>query len=63
MQNTTHILVVEDDTEIQSLLAALLQRNGWTASLASNGREADAIMARSCIDLILLDVMLPEKTD
>nr|WP_319390103.1 response regulator transcription factor [uncultured Cohaesibacter sp.] len=59
MQNTTHILVIEDDTEIQSLLAALLQRNGWMASLASNGREADAILARSNIDLILLDVMLP----
>jgi two-component system OmpR family response regulator len=52
-------LVIEDDTEIQTLLAALLQRNGWTASLASNGQEADAILARSCIDLILLDVMLP----
>nr|WP_321526383.1 response regulator transcription factor [uncultured Cohaesibacter sp.] len=59
MQNTTHILVIEDDTEIQSLLAALLQRNGWMASLASNGREADAILARCNIDLILLDVMLP----
>ncbi|WP_319484086.1 response regulator transcription factor [uncultured Cohaesibacter sp.] len=59
MQNTTHILVIEDDTEIQTLLAALLQRNGWMASLASNGREADAILARSNIDLILLDVMLP----
>ncbi|WP_316861412.1 response regulator transcription factor [uncultured Cohaesibacter sp.] len=59
MQNPTHILVIEDDTEIQTLLASLLQRNGWTASLASNGHEADAILARSCIDLILLDVMLP----
>ncbi|PLW75130.1 response regulator [Cohaesibacter celericrescens] len=59
MQTNTHILVVEDDIEIQSLLAALLKRNGWSVSLASNGHEADAILARSRIDMVLLDVMLP----
>ena len=59
MQNPTHILVVEDDCEIQPLLAALLERNGWVVSLAASGREADAILARSRIDLVLLDVMLP----
>ena len=59
MQNDTHILVIEDDNEIQKLIAGLLERNGWSVSLASNSREADAIMSRSRIDLILLDVMLP----
>ncbi|SNY92499.1 two component transcriptional regulator, winged helix family [Cohaesibacter sp. ES.047] len=59
MQNDTHILVIEDDTEIRSLIANLLERNGWTSSLARNSVEADEIMSRRRIDLILLDVMLP----
>ncbi len=58
-KHKTHILVVEDDTEIQSLIADLLERNDWHALLASNGKQADDILARSQCDLVLLDVMLP----
>lgn len=59
MQNSIHILIIEDDAEIQDLLSGLLARNGWHVSQASDGREADAILASSRIDLILLDIMLP----
>ncbi len=59
MQKSVHILIIEDDSEIQKLLAGLLVRNGWHVSQATDGRQADAILASSRIDLVLLDIMLP----
>ena len=59
MSKQTHILIIEDDREIRKLVAELLERNGWQVSMANDGREADAILSRSNIDLILLDIMLP----
>lgn len=59
MSENTHILVIEDDGQISKLVADLLKSHGWKVSVAGNGREADAILSCSMIDLILLDIMLP----
>lgn len=52
------ILAVDDEMAIRELLAATLKRSGYEAVLAADGREALELAAG--VDLILLDVMLPE---
>lgn len=59
MERTEHILVVDDDVEIRTLLARFLSDRGLRVSTAANGREMLAELAASSIDLIVLDVMMP----
>ena len=54
-----HILIVEDDLDIQELLKNFLQVVGYAVTLASDGIEAISLFASTHFDLILLDIMLP----
>ena len=54
------ILVVEDETEIQSILKAFLEEAGYTVDTACDGVEAIASFHSGSHDLILLDIMLPK---
>lgn len=54
-----HILVADDDKNTRVLMNAVLENAGYTVSLAGNGAEAMEILDREHIDLILLDVMMP----
>jgi two-component system, OmpR family, response regulator len=56
---SAHILFVEDDPEIRSLVADFLGGNGFRVSVARDGREMDRVLDVSRIDLLILDVMLP----
>ena len=55
-----HILIVEDDLDIQELLKNFLQEVGYAVTLASDGIEAISLFASTHFDLILLDIMLPK---
>lgn len=55
------ILIVEDDTFLQGLAAGRLQKEGHEVAVASNGLEADTQIKGKQFDVILLDLMLPEK--
>jgi signal transduction histidine kinase/CheY-like chemotaxis protein len=54
------ILVVDDDPNIRELLSQEFVEAGYQVQLASNGREAVAVVRRERPDLIVLDVMMPE---
>lgn len=54
------ILVVDDDANTRMFLQAVLENNGYTVSQASNGRRALEVMDKEHIDLVVLDVMMPE---
>jgi DNA-binding NtrC family response regulator len=54
------ILVVDDNEINRDLLSSQLGRQGHKVTLASNGREALEIIAKENIDLMLLDIMMPE---
>ena len=56
----SHILIVEDDTRTAKLLHLYLQQAGHRTSIASTGRQALNMVRRTHMDLILLDLMLPE---
>ncbi|MBB4362516.1 two-component system phosphate regulon response regulator OmpR [Bradyrhizobium sp. CIR18] len=54
------ILVVDDDLEIRKLLARYIKEQGFRVQLASRCAEVHERIATSQIDLIVLDVMLPD---
>ena len=54
------ILVVDDNEDIRNLLSLVLQKEGYEVFLAPNGSEALEIIKNNRLDLILLDVMMPE---
>lgn len=58
--SVTHILIVDDDAEIRSLLAKYLTGQGFRVSTAADRREFEQRLASSQPDLIVLDVMLPD---
>jgi len=59
MDRNAHILVVDDDREIRTLLARFLTDHGLRVSTAANGHEMLAALDAGAIDLIVLDVMMP----
>ena len=54
-----HILVVDDDAEIRSLLQEYLQKQGYRVTAAANGRALRSIVDTARPDLVILDLMLP----
>ncbi|MDP9108828.1 MAG: response regulator, partial [Pseudomonadota bacterium] len=59
METLTHILVVDDDREIRTLLADYLDGNGFRTFTASNGVEMRKLLDSTRIDLVVLDLTLP----
>ncbi len=55
-----HILVVDDDKHTRMLLRAILQNAGYTVTTANNGVEALELLDHHHIDLVVLDIMMPE---
>ncbi len=60
MNKTDCILIVDDDPEIRRLLVGYLERNGFEAIAARDGREMWQALERHAVDLIVLDLMLPD---
>ncbi len=55
-----HILLAEDNPINQKLALRLLDNWGYSVHLANNGKEALAILEKEKIDLVLMDVQMPE---
>lgn len=62
MSGTSHILVVDDDHEIRKLLGRYLTEQGFRVSLAGNAREFRERVANERLDLVVLDVLLPDAS-
>ncbi|HSK41496.1 MAG TPA: response regulator [Arenibaculum sp.] len=59
MDRQPHLLVVDDDREIRSLVSQFLSRHGYRISTARDGAEMLRVLEAARIDLIVLDLMLP----
>ena len=55
-----HILVADDDNHTRILLRAVLESENYTVSTAETGEQALELLDREHIDLVILDVMMPE---
>jgi DNA-binding response OmpR family regulator len=59
MKSKAHILVVDDEEDIQELVKYNLERDGYRVTCAGSGERAVEIASRDAVDLIVLDLMLP----
>ncbi len=60
MSSQDHILVVDDDAEIRSLLSEYLQKNGYRVTAVADGRGMWAALdGGPRADIVVLDLMLP----
>jgi two-component system, OmpR family, response regulator len=55
-----HLLIVDDEDNLRSMLAAALQHHGFSVTTAANGRQALEVIPKDRPDLVLLDVMMPD---
>jgi CheY-like chemotaxis protein len=62
MAGSKTILFIEDDKPIAEMYARVLEREGYQVEFAYNGNEGLAKARSKHYDLILLDIMMPEKT-
>ena len=59
MEALDHILVVDDDRELRSLLAEYLQKQGYRVTAVADGKAMRAAINNSHPDVVVLDIMLP----
>ena len=58
-QETTKILVVDDDMRLRSLLERYLVEQGFQVRVAANSEQMDRLLERENFHLMVLDLMLP----
>jgi two-component system response regulator CpxR len=56
----THILIADDDVELTALLKEFFESEDFVVSLAHDGQAALEAMREPGLDLVVLDVMMPE---
>lgn len=59
-QHPLKILLVEDHVINQRIIRLMLQRMGYEAEVANNGKEALAALRLQAYDVVLMDVQMPE---
>jgi two-component system phosphate regulon response regulator OmpR len=57
--NAPHLLIVDDDNRIRSLLSRYLGEHGFRVTSAANAEEARRRLAGLAFDLLIVDVMMP----
>lgn len=55
-----NILMIEDDTRLARMVSDYLRQAGMTVAIAEDGATGIAALKRSAVDLVLLDLMLPD---
>ena len=61
-KDKAHILVVDDDTRLRSLLQRFLRENGFYVSTAKDAAEARERLTEYKFDLLIVDIMMPNET-
>ena len=59
MTDAHHILIVDDDRDIRTLLSDYLQKNGFRTTAVAEGKAMRKALENTHVDLIVLDLMLP----
>ena len=58
---TRRLLVIDDDPSVREMLVRVLRGDGYAAWPVTDGTQALAFAAAGPVDLVLLDLGLPEK--
>jgi two-component system, OmpR family, response regulator len=59
MSDRPHLVIVDDDREIRTLLSQYLEKHDFRTTAVAEGKEMRRVMERSRVDLVVLDLMLP----
>ena len=59
MNTPDHVLIVDDDAEIRSLLCEYLEKNGYRVTAVADGRGMRGALDAGSADIVVLDLMLP----
>jgi putative two-component system response regulator len=62
LRSPANVLVVDDDPRIRAILAAMLERHGYSYALATNAEEARCELAREAFEVMLCDMHMPGET-
>lgn len=62
MTDRPHILVVDDDTDIRTLLSQYLEGQGYRATAVADSKGMRKLLETTDVDLIVLDLMLPGES-
>lgn len=57
----SRILVIEDDDAVRAMLKNTLEREGYDVKVATNGGEGQSIFRQYPAELIITDILMPEK--
>ena len=55
------ILIIDDDDQIREMLKQMLAREGYEVLAASNGKEGVRLYREKQTDLVITDIIMPEK--
>ena len=55
------ILVVDDEEELRELIRYVLERAGHSVTCAHNGREASLVIARGQFDVVVTEILMPDR--
>jgi len=58
-EKAPHILVIDDDERIRTLLKRYLTENGFRTTIAQGGEQAQDLLGAMDFDLLVIDVMMP----
>ena len=61
-QDVAHLLVIEDDAEVRRLIEAYGMAMGWEVTTAADGASGLSALQDGTIDVVVLDVLLPDQT-
>ncbi len=56
-----HVLIIDDEPQIRAMLRQMLERIGLTVSDAPDGKAALQLQQKNPADLIITDIIMPEK--
>lgn len=57
----TAILVIDDDASVREVVSEMLRLEGYEVTIAANGREAIRLLDAGRFDLVITDLIMPEK--